>query len=104
MNKLIIFNPLKIGNDKVLSGRDIGHIYRLVHNLDELDRTEEKVIITLPSNLMAITASFFIGCFGPSVKKLGALGFSSKYKFDTDNPSVLEHIKLGIKTCSLIHI
>ena len=59
MSKIITFNPLTI-NNQVLSGRNIGHIYRLVHNLDELDRTKEKVIIVLPSNLMAITVSFKI--------------------------------------------
>ena len=72
------------GESKILSGRDTGEVARKRFKLDELDIKDEKVVVNIPKRVWSINSSFFLGCFGKSVRTLGEEKFREKYIFDCD--------------------
>ena len=82
---------------KVLSGRAEGKSMRSILKLDERDNDEKIYKIRVP-NVLSITASYFLACFGNSVRFLGEDKFKEKYKFSTSNPSIEKNIRDGIKS------
>ena len=88
--------------DKVLSGTYAGYKTRQKIGLDKKDKDEFDYKFILPDSLMAFTASYFLGCFQESVKTLGVEKFKEKYSFECSNPSIMEHIEMGIKTSNEI--
>ena len=96
--------PLEViinGNSKVLSGRAEGKIMRDKLKLDTRDSDDKKYIIKIP-NIFAITASYFLECFGKSIRKLGKEKFNDKYKFNVKNQSVEDNIISGIDSALII--
>lgn len=65
----------------VFTGRDRGQKARLDLGLDQL-APNELVKVVIPENTYAVTSSFFLGLFGPSVRSLGGEGFQEKFKFE----------------------
>lgn len=83
---------------KVFSGRIQGKETREKLDLDRLD--EEKgtiIIITIPKDTWSFNSSYFLGLFGPSIRKLGKEDFEQKFRFVCDNDEINEDIKQGIK-------
>jgi len=66
---------------KVFSGRDNGEEARKKFNLDYADDNVKDVIVIVAHDTYSFNTSFFLGMFGPSVKKLGIFGFKEKYQF-----------------------
>ena len=80
---------------KVFSGRDEGSAVRSDLNLDLLDGIDEAIHVSIPEYVYSINSSFFLACFGPSVRRLGEEGFRKKYVFECDTV-LLKNIDDGI--------
>ena len=92
----IDFSKLIKGNIKIFSGRDKGENARKNFNLDKLDLKEDEIVnVFIPEEIWSINSSFFLGCFGPSVRKLGEDGFREKYVFNCGS-IILKNIEDGI--------
>jgi hypothetical protein len=85
MPNQIDLNQARIpANSELLSGRDCGQEFRKRFRVDQLDGTDEEVIVTIPDEVISMNTSFFLGLFGPSVRKLGPERFLMKYQFQCD--------------------
>lgn len=71
-------------NEKVLAGRKEGKEYRNELNLDYYDQSNDTIEIKIPEYFFSINSSFFLGCFGKSVRNLGEKRFREKYIFLCD--------------------
>jgi len=49
--------------------------------LDSVDTTATLIDVFIPEDTLAVTSSFFLGLFGPSVRRLGEEGFRNVFKF-----------------------
>jgi hypothetical protein len=78
----------------VLSGRDKGEEVRKFLSLDANDGAPGVFTVKVPTQVLSLNSSFFLGLFGPSVKKLGPLDFDAKYRFECA-PIILEDIERG---------
>lgn len=81
---------------KVFSGREAGNRERQKLKLDDKDNDQEVYQIEIP-DVYSINASFFLGCFGASIRKLGENKFKKKYIFKTDNEALSINISDGIQ-------
>lgn len=91
------------GNSKVLSGRREGRIMRDKLKLDDRDMDNNSYEVILP-DVMAITASYFLECFGKSVRTLGKNEFINKYIFKSKKEVLNENIKSGIEAALTIQM
>lgn len=64
----------------VFTGRDRGESARKDLKLDKLP-PNEIVDVRIPDDTYAVTSSFFLGLFGPSVRELGGEGFERQFRF-----------------------
>lgn len=65
----------------VYTGRDRGESLRIKLRIEEFDNDSEVVEILIPASTYTVSSSFFLGLFGPSVRKLGSVNkFWEKYK------------------------
>lgn len=72
---------------KVFSGRSRGEAVRESTRLDQFDDNEAyDILIIAPPDTWTLTSSFFLGMFGPSVRKLGREGFLNRFKFEGPIP------------------
>ncbi len=62
----------------ILSGKKAGLEFRNNLELDELDKTDEKINILLP-NVLSVHSSFIIGLIIGSIEHLGLDKFEEKY-------------------------
>ena len=88
-------------NKRILSGRDTGEDARKRYNLDTLDATPGTITVVIPQKIWTLGASYFLGCFGNSVRKLGEEAFRAKYLFDCDEifiPSIDDGIYRALHT------
>jgi hypothetical protein len=86
MAKQIDLNEARIpSNSEVITGRDCGEEFRRRFQLDALDVSEDEAVVSIPAAVVSINTSFFLGLFGPSVRRLGPERFLSKYKFQCDD-------------------
>lgn len=81
---------------KMFSGRNNGKDARKRSKIEIKEEECKEIIIDVPSDTMSINSSFFLGMFGISVRKLGDSAFREKYKFKTDNQSIITNIEEGI--------
>ena len=91
---MTIINIQDYCNNKVLSGYEEGMMLRLTTNLNKQDNSNNQVQVIL-HDIYSLNISFFLGLFGPSVEKLGELGFRNKYIFICDE-AIRENIDDGI--------
>lgn len=89
------------GNSKVLSGRAEGKIMRSKLKLDQRDGDNKIYEIFVP-DVFAITASYFLECFGKSIRSLGKEKFDKKYKFNVKSSVVKNNIDNGIEAALVI--
>lgn len=68
-------------DSRFLSGRPSGENARRHFKLDSLDKSDDRAEVSVPDDLYSVNLSFFLGMFGPSVRKIGAEGFREKYVF-----------------------
>lgn len=80
---VIDFTPLtKNGTVSVISGQERGQALRAEFDLDNLDTNNDVVTIVVPKYVDAVTPSFVLGMFGPSIRKLGSVpNFLERYQF-----------------------
>ena len=64
----------------VFTGRDRGQNARKDLKLDMVPHGEI-VEVRIPDETYAVTSSFFLGLFGPSVRELGGEGFAKQFRF-----------------------
>lgn len=67
---------------RVFAGRDRGREVRRAADLESLDSTSAGVRVLVPLDTISVNSSFFLGLFGPSIRKLGADGFCEHYRFE----------------------
>lgn len=66
----------------VYSGRNRGEALRERYKLDVKEDQAEIVEIVIPGTTYTVSSSFFLGLFGPSVRKCGSVDdFEQKYRF-----------------------
>lgn len=93
MNKPLYLEISK--KSKVFSGRSDGEAMRKKLKLDIRDKDNEVYDLYIP-DVFSINASFFLGCFGLSLKELGEQKFRNKYLFVTKTEVIKVCIEDGI--------
>lgn len=91
----------------VYSGRNRGENLRERYQLDSQEDTAEVVQIVIPVNTYTVSSSFFLGLFGPSVRKCGSVNdFEQKYRFtgpDFLKPILHAHAALALQNRNLFN-
>ena len=77
MEQILLTDPGR----RILTGSLNGMKFRADLELDEKDNDPKIYEIVIPEIIFSMTATFFITCFGPSVRLLGRHGFLKKYNF-----------------------
>ena len=89
----------------VYSGRGRGEALRAQYGLDAKEDKSEVVEVFIPSSAYTVSSSFFLGLFGPSVRKCGTVdSFEQKYRFkapDFLKPILHAHATLALQNRSL---
>jgi hypothetical protein len=85
----------------VLAGRERGEEARSALDLDRKDSVEEFTVV-IPRTLATVTMSFFLGLLAPTVRKLGATEFRSRFDFQGPDSEELreELIAKALRTAS----
>ena len=99
--KRLVLGDTLPASTKILSGLEEGSKARLYCKLDEIDQQNIEVEVDIPSKFWTITSSYFLGCFGNSVRNLGIEGFRQKYKFKCDpvfKPNIEDGIARSVNT------
>ena len=65
---------------KVFTGRDRGIDVRKLSNIDELEASNEKIVVSIPEDIYSINPSFFEEFFKNVVNKLGRDAFLKKFE------------------------
>ena len=82
---------------RVYSGRSKGEALRKQYDLDNFDFSgNNKIEVIVPSDVVSINESFFLGFFGSVVRRIGKDQFIDLCKF-VGNEVVLEDITIGIE-------
>ena len=81
---------------RIFSGRDSGKAARVKLEVERVERADDKIIVRIPTDALAVNLSFFLGLFGPSVRKYGAEGFRDIYTFE-GKPIHLRSVEEGIR-------
>lgn len=80
----------------VISGKDRGILARAEMGISDLDEIDETVTVLVPDSVRAITPSFVLGLFGPSIRKYGSQErFFDHYSFDA-KPYIVDQIRRAI--------
>lgn len=86
---------------KRLNGFARGQELRAKYNLDALDLDQHQTIfVNIPPRIFSMDISFFNGMFRDSVKRLGSVGFNTKYQFIVGNrlrTTIQQYVELTIK-------
>jgi hypothetical protein len=78
----------------IYTGRQRGEGIRAALGLDDVDSSDVAVDVIIPADAYAISSSFFLGLFGPSVKRAGTLeAFFQKFRFQQIKPSMLTQVQ-----------
>lgn len=84
------------GRITLLAAKPKGAEARSVLKIDELDLTSDVVDVIIPSYIITITPSFFLGLFSKSLDVLGEDKFFEKYHFKDERISIQKQIKSGV--------
>lgn len=80
MNTLLV--DLSSVAGPVYSGRDRGEALREKYLINVNEDSADRVDVVIPAGAYTVSSSFFLGLFGPSVRKCGSIDkFESKYRF-----------------------
>jgi hypothetical protein len=78
---LIDLDKFRSSGARVFAGRDRGREVRRVADLDSIDAGAATATVHVPPDTLSVNSSFFLGLFGPSVRRLREEGFRAKYHF-----------------------
>ncbi len=87
-------------DSRIFSGRDSGKSARIRLEVERAERADERITVRIPPDALAVNLSFFLGLFGPSVRKYGAEGFRHIYTFE-GKPVHLKSVEEGIRKALL---
>lgn len=91
---------------KFFSGRPRGETVRLSLNLDSQENNTTEITVIVPDDVNSIHTSFFLGLFGPSVRKCGSReSFLNKFKFNCPEElkeDIDEGIDLALKKSNVL--
>ena len=92
--RLINLREYKRLEATVYTGRPQGEEVRNKLDLDQVDKSDEKIVFVIPEETTSFNPSFYLGLLFKSFKKLGVEKFSVKYSFevDSENPEVVQTI------------
>ena len=96
----IDLHKYRTGGSRVFSGREYGSDLRNRLDLEAEDNSAESVNVIIPEETLSLNSSFFLGLFGPSVRKLGEVGFRTKYIFVCPT-RIRPNIETGIRRALL---
>jgi len=65
----------------ILAGRERGALARKTLGLDGADKRGVEFEVRVPSEIISVNSSFFLGMFGESVRALGEATFRKRYAF-----------------------
>jgi len=90
----------------VYTGRDRGEALRKNLNIEQLDASAEPIHVLIPSSTYTVSSSFFLGMFGPSVRKCGSIEkFNAKFHFsapDSLMPLLAAHASRALQGRKLL--
>lgn len=86
---------------RMLTGHMRGLESRLHFRLDDLENSDERIVITAPDDLEAITPSFVQGFLAATVTKFGAPAISLYYDFSALPELLRQDFELGIERLKL---
>ena len=72
---------------RVMSGRGRGVSVREKAEIERLDERLDKepgatVTVRIPAEVVFVASSFYLGLFGPSIRRFGADRFEERYRFE----------------------
>ncbi len=85
------------GRTSVLGTKVKGADAREKFNLDILDQQEGYIEVIIPSYIVTITPSFFLGLFSKSLDTLGEDAFFEKYHFKDTRMIIQKQIIAGVE-------
>jgi hypothetical protein len=89
----------------VYSGRDRGEALREKYGLDSKEDAADVVHVVIPGTTYTVSSSFFLGLFGPSVRKCGTVDkFEKKFTFrgpEFLKPVLHSHASLALQNRNL---
>ncbi len=89
----------------VYSGRERGEALRRKYELDDKESGADVVDVFIPEATYTVSSSFFLGLFGPSVKKCGSVAdFERKFRFTAPEflkPILHAHASLAVQNRTL---
>jgi len=98
MREISLQDLTENGDVRNLAGYERGRAAREKYQLDDFDRTGEKVYIVIPDDVYTITVPFFLGMVFESVHKAGSWeNFLNKFKFDAP-VALLRQIDRGVRS------
>lgn len=85
---------------RLMSGRDRGVLVREKVDLDVLDAAlaatpGSTVTVRIPAEVIFVSSSFYLGLFGPSIRRLGAQAFEERYLFE--GPHSASNLRVAIR-------
>ncbi len=102
MPQIIDLDEYRSNDSKVFAGRERGKLARQRADLDQIDHTDTTVLVRVPEDIYSINSSFFLGMFGPSIRRFGGEEFRRRFSFEgKDIRRVIEDgIKEALRTKS----
>lgn len=95
MPQVINLDEYRSNGSKVFAGRERGKLARQRAGLDQIDQTDTTVLVRVPEDIYSVNSSFFLGMFGPSIRRLGGEEFRRRFSFEGKDISRV--IEDGIK-------
>lgn len=99
VHKIILDKSFRGIDSTLFTGRPEGIKVRATLKLDEKDNSSDNYVVYIPSGTTSFNASFFLGLFFDSIKKLGSMNsFKTKYTICLDDleenlrPSILRNL------------
>lgn len=94
-------------NGPVYTGRERGVRLRAELRLDDIDRSDAIVEVSIPDDTYTVTSSFFLGLFGPSVIRAGSKdAFYERFHFKSPaflRPDMDGYVARALQTRNLFH-
>ncbi|WP_277122577.1 hypothetical protein [Bacteroides ndongoniae] len=85
-SKIILDKSYRGKNSTLFTGRPEGVKVRAALKLDEKDNSNEYYAVYIPAGTTSFNASFFLGLFFDSIKKIGSIDkFKEKYTIYLDD-------------------
>ena len=80
--KRVELRKYRLPGTALFSGNPRGAAVRKAAALDDSDSKGESVVIIVPDDVFAVTASFFSGLLAKSIRNLGEEKFRERYRFE----------------------